>query len=115
VRADVSALLLQPLTPVVLFLRDPREKVWGLLLSLDAAGITVRGLDLLAFEDWLRQQVKREDISISPLTLFYPLHRVERVERDESVGPLRGCADRYRAEVGESVVQALGLSPTIES
>ena len=36
--------------------------------------------------------------------------RVERVERDESVGPIPGCADRFEAEVGRSVLAAAGLS-----
>ena len=108
-RADLSEFALTPLTPVVLFLREPKEKIWGLLLALDAGGVVVRGLDLTAFDDWLRQEARREESLIHPTTLFYPMHRVERVERDESVGPIPGCADRFATEVGRSVFEALGL------
>ena len=41
--------------PVVLYLRDPREKIWGLLVSMTPAGITLRGIDLVVFDDWMRQ------------------------------------------------------------
>src|SRR5262245_42434252 len=43
-------------SPVILYLQGPKEKVWGLLLSLGPAGIVVRGLDLAVFDDWLRQE-----------------------------------------------------------
>ena len=38
------------------------------------------------------------------------MNRVERVERDESVGDLEGIADRFRRETGRSVLAAAGLS-----
>jgi hypothetical protein len=44
------------------------------------------------------------------VTLFYPMNRVERVERDETVGGLEGIADRFRRETGRSVLEASGLS-----
>ena len=36
-------------TTVVLYLNTPREKVWGILLALQPAGVTLRGLDLVVF------------------------------------------------------------------
>jgi len=98
-------------SPVVLYLREPKEKIWGLLLSLSPTGVVVRGLDLPAFDDWMRQEARSEAPLLGLLTLFYPLHRVERIERDETVGPLLSYADRFRAEVGRTVFEALGLSP----
>ncbi len=74
-------------SPVVLYLRDPKEKIWGLLLSMTTAGIAVRGIDLTVFDDWMRQEARKEEVLLGLLTLFYPMHRVERLERDESVGP----------------------------
>ncbi len=38
---------------VVVVLQSPRERVWGCLLELDAAGITLRGLDLTPWEEVL--------------------------------------------------------------
>ena len=31
---------------VIVSLISPKEKIWGQLLTLDAAGVTVRGMDL---------------------------------------------------------------------
>jgi hypothetical protein len=99
----------EPGTPVLLYLHSPREKVFGLLVSLEPAGIAVRGIDLAAFEDWLRQEARGET-GLGLVTLFYPMNRVERVERDETVGDLEGIADRFRRETGRTVLEAAGLS-----
>jgi hypothetical protein len=98
-----------PGTPVLLYLHSPREKVFGVLISLQPAGVAVRGIDLAAFEDWLRQEARGEK-ELGLVTLFYPMNRVERVERDETVGGLEGMADRFRRETGRSVLEAAGLS-----
>jgi hypothetical protein len=92
--------------PVVLYLRDPREKVWGLLLSMTPAGITLRGIDLVVFDDWMRQEARRQEALIGLTTLFYPMARVERMERDETIGPLVSYADRFAQEVGRTVDEA---------
>ncbi len=78
-------------------------------MELQPAGITVRGIDLAAFEDFLRQEVRRET-GLGLVTLFYPIGRVERMERDETVGGIEGIADRFRRETGRAVQQAAGLS-----
>jgi hypothetical protein len=99
----------EPGTPVLLYLHSPREKVFGVLVSLLPAGVAVRGIDLVAFEDWLRQEARGEE-GLGLVTLFYPMNRVERLERDETVGGLEGIADRFRRETGRSILEAAGLS-----
>ena len=37
----------EPGTPVLVYLHTPREKVFGVLLSLQPAGIALRGIDAL--------------------------------------------------------------------
>ena len=96
-------------TPVLLYLHSPREKVFGVLVSLQSAGIAVRGIELAAFEDFLRQEARGEK-GLGLVTLFYPMNRVERVERDETVGGLEGIADRFQRETGRSILEAAGLS-----
>jgi len=98
-----------PGTPVLLYLHTPREKVFGVLLALQPAGVTVRGIDLVALDDFVRQEA-RHDSGLGLVTLFYPMSRLERMERDESVGGLEGIADRFRRETGRSIVEAAGLS-----
>jgi len=98
-----------PGTPVLVYLHSPREKVFGVLVSLEPAGVAVRGIELAAFEDWLRQEARGEK-GLGPATVFYPMNRIERVEKDESVGDLEGFARRFRRETGRSVLEAAGLS-----
>jgi len=96
-------------TSVLVYLHSPREKVFGILVSLDPAGVVLRGIQLSAFEDWLRQEARGEE-GLGPVTVFYPMNRVERIEKDETLGALEGFAARFRRETGRSVAEAAGLS-----
>ena len=100
---------LPPGATVILYLNTPREKVWGILLELQPAGVTLRGIDLVVFEDWMRQEIRGEDTGLGLSTLFYPMHRVERMERDETLGPIESYADRFRRLVGLSVLEVAGI------
>jgi hypothetical protein len=95
--------------PVVLYLHSPREKLFGVLLSLQPAGVVVRAIDLTAFDDWLRQEARGEGPGLSLVTLFFPMSRVEKMERDETLGGLEGFADRFRHATGRSVAEAAGV------
>lgn len=99
-------------TPVVIYLREPKEKIWGLLGSLSPAGIAMRGIDLAAFDDWMRQEARGEEPMLGLVTLFYPMHRVERLEKDETVGPVVSYAERFAREVGHTVQENLGVDAT---
>lgn len=114
-RAARDALRLQeyglnPGTAVILYLHTPKEKVWGFLVSTMTAGVVVRGMDLPAFEDWLRQEARGADPLLGPSTVFYPMTRVERMERDETIGPIPSYGERFYREVGRTVEMALGLA-----
>jgi hypothetical protein len=74
----------------------PREKFWGVLIGLTPVGATIRGVPLEAFEDWLRQYATGGPTMIGAVTVFLPAHRLERIELDESSGPVEGLADRFR-------------------
>jgi hypothetical protein len=102
VRGDVFAAG----TAVVVYLHSPREKVFGVVTALQPAGVALRGIDLVAFDDWLRQEARREEPGLGLVTLFYPMHRVEKIERDETIGGLEGFADRFRRETGRTVQRA---------
>jgi hypothetical protein len=97
-------------TPVVVFLREPKEKFWGALSSLGPAGVVLRGLDLETFEEWLRQEARGDDSLIGPLTYFFPMHRIVRLERDETIGPVSSYCDRLIREVGREVREMLGYA-----
>ena len=90
-------------SPAVLYLNDPKEKIWGLVVSVSAAGVVMRGLRLDSFEDWMRQEAKNEDELLGLVTAFYPLPRIERLEEDRSVGSVVSYSDRFADAVGRSV------------
>ncbi len=93
---------------VLVNLQNPREKVWGILLSIQESGINVRGIDLNSFDDWSRS-VGRGESEMGLSTMFLPIHRVERVNQDESVGSVRSLADLFEERVGKDVWTYLGL------
>jgi hypothetical protein len=94
---------------VIVYLQVPKEKVWGLLVSLGTAGIVVRCIDLAAFDDWMRQEARQDEPYLGLSTVFYPMNRVERMERDETVGPVISYSERFAREVGRSVREVIGV------
>jgi hypothetical protein len=87
---------------VVVSANSPREKFWGVLLSLNTAGVTLRGLALDSFEDWLHQFVSDGPRLLGTVTLFLPAHRIERVEIDETTGAVEGYTDRFARLTGRN-------------
>ncbi len=94
---------------VIVSLASPKEKIWGQLISLDAAGVTVRGMDLGSFDDFLRQILAQEESTVGLATVFYPMHRVERIARDEPSGVIPSIADRFRKKIGMTIQEYLGI------
>ena len=94
---------------VIVSLTTPKEKVWGQLLQVNAAGVTVRGIDLASFDDFVRQILDEEEATAGMTTVFYPMHRVERIAGDEPSGSIPSLADRFRSRVGISIQEFLGI------
>ena len=95
---------------VIVYLQSPKEKVWGVLISLTPAGVALRGIDLAAFDDWMRQEARGEDPHLGPATIFYPMGRVERIERDETIGPVTSLYQRFFREVGRTIHAVMGFA-----
>ena len=94
---------------VIVSLTSPREKVWGQLLQLDTQGVTVRGIELNSFDDFIHQIVGREESTVGMTQVFYPMHRVERVALDEPWGSIPSLSERFRSLVGLSIQEYLGI------
>jgi hypothetical protein len=94
---------------VIVSLHTPREKVWGELVTLNSAGITIRGIDLNSFDDFVRQVRHPEGERVGMPTLFFPMQRVERVALDEPSGSIPSVADVFEQKVGSSVKDYLAL------
>ncbi len=95
---------------VIVSLIAPKEKIWGQLVSLNSAGVTVRGIDLASFDDFVHQILDQEETSVGMTTVFYPIHRVERIAADEPSGTIPSLADRFRSKVGITVQEYLGIA-----
>ena len=79
----------EPRSLVIVNLINPKEKFFGVLGSLSAAGITVRAVNLDSFDDWIRQLASDESPDFDLMTMFFPLFRVERIFVDEPSGAIK--------------------------
>lgn len=95
---------------VLVYLREPQEKLWGVLRRLDASGAVVEAIDLASFDDWLSQLESDEDTVVGPSVLFVPMGRVERILLDRPSGHLPSLADRFQQRTGRSVLEVLADS-----
>jgi methylmalonyl-CoA epimerase len=91
---------------VLVYLRDPHEKMWGVLHARDASGLTVEGLDLASFDAWATQ-IERGEEGITPSTLFLPMSRVERVLLDRGTPSLPSLSEGFLARTGRTVQSVL--------
>ncbi len=92
--------------PVVIVLHTPREKCWGLLDEISPAGVFLRGLDLNAFDDWVRA-VAHDEPFMGVSNLFFPMWRVERISRDETSGEIPSLFDQVERRTGHTVQELL--------
>jgi hypothetical protein len=90
---------------VLVTLSAPREKFWGAVLSLSAAGISLRGCELVSFEDFVA--MTRSGEGFTPSVVFFPMHRVERIEIDAPANGLPSLAQRFATEAGVEVAPLL--------
>ena len=100
---------MEPHSIVILSLHSPKEKIWGELLAIDPSGITIRGIDLNSFDEFVRQVMHPEGERIGLPTLFFPMTRVERVALDEPTGSLPSLAELFEQKVGRSLLDYLAL------
>ena len=94
---------------VIVSLTSPKEKMWGQILLLETQGVTVRGIDLESFEDFIRQVIKQEETVVGLNTVFFPMHRVERIMVDEPSGSIPSLSQRFHAKVGLTIQEYLGI------
>lgn len=94
---------------VIVSLHTPREKVWGEMVSLNTAGVTLRGVDLNSFDDFVYQVLHPEGDRVGLPTLFFPMQRVERILLDERSGSIPSFSDIFERKVGRSLKEYLEL------
>lgn len=100
---------------VLITLNSPREKFWGAVLEITPAGLSVRGVDLNSFEDFARQL--RAGDPVAPAAVFFPMHRVERMELDLRSGDIPSLGERFESKTGRAATGVFesgsGIQPEI--
>ena len=97
----------EPNALVIVNLVQPKEKFFGVLRALSAAGITLRAMNLDSFDDWVHQIARAEEAEIEMVTMFVPLFRVERIFLDEPAGSVKSYSQRFAQVVGREVHEYL--------
>jgi len=90
---------------VIATLSNPREKFWGMILALAAEGLSLSGAELASFED-LAVMV-RDGEPFTAAVVFFPMHRIERVELDLPDGNLPSLSQRFLTKTGREPSQVL--------
>ncbi len=88
---------------VIVNLHSPKERFVGRLINIAAPGVTLRGLDLMSFDDWMNDVSKEEESGVQPTTIFFPLHRVEKIMLDENLGGIPSLANTFLTRIGSSI------------
>jgi hypothetical protein len=87
-----------PGSMVVVTLGNPRDKFWGMILALAPEGLSLSGAELASFEDLV--MMVKDGESFSPAVVFFPMHRIERIELDLPDGSLPSLSQRFSAKTG---------------
>ncbi len=93
---------------VIVNLNSPKESFVGRLKEFGSAGVTLRGLDLMSFHDWINDVANEEESGVQPTTVFFPLHRVEKIMLDENLGGIPSLANTFLTKIGGSIDDYLG-------
>jgi hypothetical protein len=83
---------------VLVTLGNPREKLWGAILSLASEGLSLCGVELASFDDLI--SLIKDGEPFSPGVVFVPMHRVERMELDLPDGSIPSLSQRFASKTG---------------
>ena len=100
--------LFRPRTIVIVTLGNPREKFWGMILGLAPYGLSLSGIELASLEDFAL--MVKEGEAFTPTIVFFPMHRIERVELDLPAGNLPSLSQRFLATTG--LQASVSLAPS---
>jgi hypothetical protein len=93
---------------VIVTLGNPRDKFWGMILALAPEGLSMTGAELASFEDLV--VMVKDGEPFTPAVVFFPMHRIERIELDLPNGSLPSLSQRFSAKTGLDPARLLGSS-----
>jgi hypothetical protein len=85
-------------TMVIVTLATPREKFWGAILTLSGDGLSLCGVELASFDDLV--SLVKDGEPFAPGVVFFPMHRVERMELDIPDGNIPSLSQRFNNKTG---------------
>ena len=88
----------RPGAMVLVTLGNPREKLWGAILSLTPEGLSLCGVELASFDDLI--SLVKDGEPFSPGAVFLPMHRVERMELALPDGSIPSLSQRFTSKTG---------------
>ena len=94
---------MEPHSIVVISLHTPKERLWGELVDISSSGVTLRGIDLNSFDDFVSQVLHPEGDRMGLPTLFFPMARIERIALDEARGSIPSLAETFARKTGHTV------------
>jgi hypothetical protein len=103
----------QPGAMVVATLGNPREKFWGVILAHSSTGLSLCGVELASFDDLV--SLVQQNEPFSPAVVFFPLHRIERVELDLPDGNIPSLSQRFAAKTKLTAAGVLMKHPASAS
>jgi len=84
---------------VIATLSNPREKFWGAILHLSPTGLSLRGVDLSSFDDFISQIRDGEPFAAG--VMFFPMHRLERLDLDLPESTIPSLSQRFAEKTGQ--------------
>jgi hypothetical protein len=93
---------IEPGDIIVVVLQNPREKVLGVLSEITPAGLSIRGIDLNYFEDWIAA-INGNEPYLPMQDSFFPMWRIERMTRDESTEGMKSMSDQFQQRTGRQI------------
>jgi hypothetical protein len=116
---NTSQTVVNPASPflpgavVIVALGNPKEKFWGALLGLTPEGLSLCGIELASFDDLVA--LVKDGEPFSPGVVFFPMHRVERMELDLPEGNLTSLCERFATRTGLNAATILSRAGTTPS
>jgi len=86
---------------VLVALRDPREKVWGILRRINKAGVFIQGIDLNSFEELVKATANQTPF-YGLSEQFFPMWRIERIAKDDADGDIPSMQQQFEERTGKT-------------
>jgi hypothetical protein len=93
---------------VVVNLQNPKEKFVGKLIAITTAGVTLKGVEVNSFNDWMSEFTEAHPShTIFPTTVFLPMHRVLSCYLDEDMGEVLSFGSQFKTRTRREIQEVL--------